>query len=293
MANLPKNKSRIRFSLLISILVHLGLIAALVVTIPHTSYRWHSSVKSKPIVNAEAVDAKELSEQIKQIRWEQGEKERQERARLQKIKRRAQLAAKQRIDEQQRLQELKNKQEAEQKRMQALQAKQAEELKLQVQQEKKVASRLQKLQKEVKNLHQQALNAKQSQLQRQLLEQQMQNEQARLKREKEKLEKIHNVQLKGIMDKYRAQMLQIIQENWHPLLQDAKLSCLMLVHLAPGGVVTSVDLLKSSGNAALDRSARLAIIKSSPLPVPSDPALFENFREVRIKMVPQEVKGLS
>jgi outer membrane biosynthesis protein TonB len=58
-------------------------------------------------------------------------------------------------------------------------------------------------------------------------------------------------------------------------------------------VITSIELVQSSGDAVLDRSARVALLKSSPLPVPQEAALFDQFRSLRIKMSPQEIKGMS
>lgn len=52
----------------------------------------------------------------------------------------------------------------------------------------------------------------------------------------------------------------------------------------PGGEVLSVKLKTSSGNPALDAAVERAILKSSPLPKPDDPALFE--RELVIKYRP-------
>lgn len=282
MGSSVKKESNFRMPFIISLLLHAGLLVALLSMAPETSYRWHSQSSqpvAKPIMHAAVVDSTKVDEQIKQIRWEQGAKERQEQEHLKKIEQRALVVAKQRVAEQQKLQELQKKQIEARKQQQAL--------------EKASQARVQHLKQRAKELHQQELSATQGRLQQQLLDQQLKQEQASLQQQKQSLEAVHNEQLKGVLDKYRAQMLQVIQDNWHPLVQDASVYCQLLIHVAPGGVITKVDLLSSSGNAALDRSARLAIIKSSPLPVPKDPALFDSFREVRIKMTPQEVKGLS
>ena len=54
----------------------------------------------------------------------------------------------------------------------------------------------------------------------------------------------------------------------------------------PSGEVLSVKLERSSGNAALDTAIERAILKSSPLPKPDDPSLFQ--RELTIKYKPFE-----
>ena len=61
---------------------------------------------------------------------------------------------------------------------------------------------------------------------------------------------------------------------------DKALRCQFLIRLAPGGVVLDVVLQQGSGNAAFDRSAQTAIYKASPLPVPKDSALFDQFQRV-------------
>ncbi len=279
MVKLFKIKPSYRFPLFVVLTFHALLIIALSVSLTQTHYRWHSNYAQKPIVKAVAVDAQAVNKQIKQIKWEQAAKERRERQRLQKLKQRARKVSQARIAEQKRIRRLK----ANQKQLQQQQALR----------EKEAAVRAKALQTQVKRLHQQALSENQQRLQQRLLDQQMQAEKAQISKQKQALEKAHLAQFKGVLNKYRAQILQLIQNNWHPLVQNSKLYSQFMVHVAPGGLVTNVDLLKSSGNAALDRSARLAIIKSSPLPVPKDAALFDRFRQFRIKMSPQEVKGIS
>ncbi|MDR2186598.1 MAG: TonB family protein [Azonexus sp.] len=51
----------------------------------------------------------------------------------------------------------------------------------------------------------------------------------------------------------------------------------------PSGDVLAVRLKRSSGNPALDAAIERAILKSSPLPKPDDPALFQRELEIRYK----------
>lgn len=59
---------------------------------------------------------------------------------------------------------------------------------------------------------------------------------------------------------------------------DAKYKILIL----PTGEVLTATLLKSSGNPAFDAAVERAILKSAPLPLPSIPSLFKEFRELRL-----------
>ncbi len=63
---------------------------------------------------------------------------------------------------------------------------------------------------------------------------------------------------------------------------------LFAVTVLPGGSVLNPRLLKSSGNAAYDNAVERAIIKAQPLPLPSDPGLFNRFRELRLRFRPKE-----
>jgi colicin import membrane protein len=61
-----------------------------------------------------------------------------------------------------------------------------------------------------------------------------------------------------------------------------------LVTLLPGGLVLNVSLLKPSGNAAYDNAVERAILKSQPLPLPPDVAMFKNFRELKLSFEPEK-----
>ena len=60
------------------------------------------------------------------------------------------------------------------------------------------------------------------------------------------------------------------------------------VVLLPGGEVLSAKLKRASGNAAYDSAVERAIQKAAPLPLPPDPAMFRDFRELNLKFRPQE-----
>ncbi len=95
---------------------------------------------------------------------------------------------------------------------------------------------------------------------------------------------------KGVVDKYKALILQSISQHWLvPAGADKKRVAELLIRLAPGGVVLDVQLTKSSGDDALDRSARAAVLKSSPLPVPTNSDEFEPFRQFILKVKPENV----
>ena len=60
------------------------------------------------------------------------------------------------------------------------------------------------------------------------------------------------------------------------------------VVLLPSGEVLGVKTQRGSGVAAYDNAVERAILKAQPLPLPPDPALFKDFRELNLKFRPQE-----
>lgn len=67
--------------------------------------------------------------------------------------------------------------------------------------------------------------------------------------------------------------------------------CQVLIQLAPGGRVMDVQIVKSSGNVALERSAKAAVLKASPLPVPEDVGLFDKVRNIKLMFNPEGIVG--
>lgn len=105
-----------------------------------------------------------------------------------------------------------------------------------------------------------------------------------------KLQGTQSRQAQGEINKYKALILQTISEHWIvPVQADKSLSCELMIRVAPGGLVLDVQITKSSGDPALDSSARAAVLKSSPLPVPNDAAQFEPFRQFALKVKPENV----
>jgi colicin import membrane protein len=60
------------------------------------------------------------------------------------------------------------------------------------------------------------------------------------------------------------------------------------VILLPGGEVLEARLRSSSGNKAYDAAVEVAIRKAQPLPIPPDPTLFQQYRNLDLRFRPQE-----
>lgn len=75
---------------------------------------------------------------------------------------------------------------------------------------------------------------------------------------------------------YRDLIAQKVRRNWNqPPSARAGDSCEVRVQQIPGGEVTSAVASRCTGDAAFARSVEAAVLRASPLPLPSDPRLFD------------------
>lgn len=119
---------------------------------------------------------------------------------------------------------------------------------------------------------------------------------AKIKKEKEAKEKAlaaaEAARVDGIVDKYKSRILASIAAEWLiPSSADKTMSCQLLVQLSSKGEVLNVQVMQSSQNVQLDRSAVAAVYKASPLPVPREQAAFEPFKRLIITMRPETLMG--
>src|SRR5262245_21792819 len=80
----------------------------------------------------------------------------------------------------------------------------------------------------------------------------------------------------GLLNQYIAMIEQRVVRNWtRPMSAKAGLNCQVKVTQAPGGTVLSVTVQTCNGDAAVKQSIEDAVRRSSPLPAPPDPRLFD------------------
>jgi colicin import membrane protein len=106
----------------------------------------------------------------------------------------------------------------------------------------------------------------------------------------DKLAKAQSAAQNATYDKYVALIKSAVRRKIPDLNVEGNPEAVFELRLLPGGDIMegSVRLVRSSGNTAYDRAVERAIIASSPLPVPSDPAGFNLFRELNLKIRPRE-----
>ena len=89
------------------------------------------------------------------------------------------------------------------------------------------------------------------------------------------------------LGEYIARIQSKVRGNWIlPQELQGNPEAIFLVTQLPTGEVLLIKLLKSSGNPAYDQAVERAILKSSPLPLPSDKALFD--RELKLTFRPRD-----
>lgn len=265
-----------------------------------------SKVEPEPI-KAVSVDSQEVMNQVSQLKAErlhqQQVQEQQQRAlqmqaasarkerileqqRLKKIKEEtAQLALakeKQVAEEKRHLKELALQKEAEAKRLASMKQQQLELQKQQQLEHQKLAELQQKKAKALQEA--QLRDATKAREDKARKEQAVAMENAMMAEE--------NARMSGEVDKYKAMIIGAISRQWIlPENVDNRLSSQFRIRLAPNGAVLEVSLMRSSGDPILDRSAQSAIYKASPLPVPSDPKVFNIFRDISLTVRPETARG--
>jgi colicin import membrane protein len=84
-----------------------------------------------------------------------------------------------------------------------------------------------------------------------------------------------------------------IEQHWsRPPSARNDMEAELRIALVPTGELVSVDVVRSSGNAAFDRSAEVAVRQAAPFRVPDDPTLFESrFRNLTILFKPEDLRN--
>lgn len=152
------------------------------------------------------------------------------------------------------------------------------------------SERLKELAKQLKDiqLKQQQDRKKQQELLAKKLQKQKQEQVELQERQEQNIQQKAQNQL--VVDQYKSKIAGTIGQYWLVSRDmDPSLQCKFVIRLAPGGVVLDVTLQQGSGNDAFDRSAKTAVYKASPLPVPQDSALFDQFREFSLIVSPKNV----
>jgi colicin import membrane protein len=236
------------------------------------------SISRKPApaqlaIEAVIVDQSVLNRASRQQQREREREQQQERERVAAEQRKRE--AEQRAQEQ-RQAELKQVEEEERRRQvaeqQAVERKEAErkkqaeaERQQRADAERKRVAEIERKQKEEAQKRRAAEEARAQEARENELRRQLEEEEGRTSAENA-----------GLLNQYIALIEQRIVRNWNrPPSARAGLECEVRVAQTPNGTVLSVQLGRCNGDAAVRQSIEAAVMRSSPLPPPPDPRLFE------------------
>lgn len=266
---------RLPLAVFISLLLHAGLIAAVtlgwqsqpepkklpirivqakLVQLEQTAPKQQAPVVAEP--KQKVIDlTKKKQAEAEKAKQAQLKKEREEKARKEK-------ALKEKAEKERRLAEKKK----------------AEQLK--AQQEAEAEQKKKALEQELKKLEEERI---QRQLQQEIAAAE-QAEQTALAQE----------QAEATAQSYVAVIAQRVEQFWsRPPSARKGMQCELLIQLVPTGRVVSVNIIKSSGNAAFDRSAEQAVLKAEQFKELKDvpPDVFEQyFRQLTLIFNPQDLR---
>ena len=111
--------------------------------------------------------------------------------------------------------------------------------------------------------------------------------QAQFQRELDAEQQRQNAVNSGKLAQYLGLIEDRVTRNWvRPASAVAGIECVVHVNQIPGGDVVNVRVGSCNGDASVVRSIIAAVEKSSPLPPPTDPSLFD--RNLRFTFKPEE-----
>lgn len=271
-------------------------------------------------IDAVAIDESALNAEIARLEKIEQDKKRKERQRQEKIEKERKALAEQKKREQEQLAKLKEekakleeqqkldkiaeierqaKLKLEKERLERLKKEQAQALK-EKQEAEKAKKEAELAAKEAEKARQEAIEQarkKEEELQKKLAQEQKERErkleqerQAKLEEEKRQRAKLQAL-VQSQIQQYAALVQSIIHQNWRqPLGVDlAGKKCVLSVQLSQNGDVLSAKVVESSGDKEFDRSSELAVMKSSPFPMPSEPEAQKQFRQFKFTFNPEAV----
>ncbi len=290
-----------RLSFGISLFAHILLFLILFTSVLFNSDKPYVLKKgqAKQIVHAVAINQQQVESEVNHLKAERLAKQKAQREHLEKLQRLADEAKTLRARELKSLQNLREKnlslkkeqaheQRAARKRLEVI--KKAQELAQHHLNdlEKKQTQALSNFKSQQKKL----AELKQKQLKMAQAKQKTQDAKAllakQLAEEKQQLAAAKAQYIDGIVNKYVALVRMAIHNNWlEPPNATSQMQVTLQIDTTDSGQVTQVNIVNSSGDKALDQSARLAVLKASPLPLPTNNSeALKQFRQFSITMHP-------
>ncbi len=269
--------------LTLSVLVHIAFAALFVASLEFTPKVSTPNAPEVDIIQATAVDEKKVQVELDKLKKIEDRKRRDEDQRQRELETDAQRAKQKREAEERRLAELKEKKEQEKQNLAALEKKK----KADSERAAKEAEQLRKLEEKRK--------AEQAEVDKLALQRRLEEETRKKKDQEEAIAKkkaadeaAKKTRVAGVVKSYTAQITSKVQGLWNTPTNFAPGSfCVVSVKLLPGGEIASQTVSQCNADEIFKNSVETAVAKASPLPVPSDPAEFDEFRDFNFRFKPE------
>ena len=255
---------KFKTAIVLSLIVHFGLIALLIFNYQFSSVEHKQSGSPKPQINAKAINSKKVDRLVKKLKQERLNKQKNQKRQLDKLKKAEQNAKNKRIEEERKTEEAKKRR-----------VKAEENRKLE---EKKTTDLKKKRIKEEKERKKKAAEetARQEALEREM--------QAQMDAEAAELAAANQQQIASEVDKYVTLIRGKIYRNW--ITPEKTGYCSFKINLSQGGLIIGVSVL--DGDPQHCESGQRAIYKSDPLPVSKDPAVFAELKSIKLTLGEKE-----
>ncbi|MFW2404448.1 MAG: cell envelope integrity protein TolA [Gammaproteobacteria bacterium] len=268
--------------LVLSVLGHVALLAVLgmrLISLPPPE------IPRVPLaIEATVIDAGAIRRREEEVQQRQAALERQQQA-AEEEERRAEQAERQRVEAEREKAEqarVAAERKAEAERQAAVERKAEAERKAAAEREAAEAARVAEQKRKAEAERKRVEEARVAEQKRQAAQRQAEFR-AELEAEEQRLAAVAS----GQQAQYLALIRDRVERNWvRPASAIPGIECVVHVNQIPGGDVVNVRVGLCNGDASVVRSIIAAVEKSSPLPGPSDPTLFD--RNLRFTFKPKE-----
>ena len=277
-------------STVLSLVLHLVVGVLLIFSFEFTPQPKTQIRKDVNVVQAVAVDRKQVELELARIKKIEEDKHKIEKKRLDELGKQARNLANKRKAVEKKLAEATKKKEQEQKKRKEDQARIAKLKK----EKEKLEKKRQLEEKKIKEAEAKAAKLKAEEEARKERVAEEKKVAERKQREKELADAMNAEEAAEqaskdqiLINRLAASMVRSIENEFNKTGLPDGLECVLRVRLTPGGEIIDVSIAKSSGHDIFDRRAENATRKASTLPVPDDLIIFErHFRDNTITFKP-------
>jgi len=276
-------------STVLSLVLHLVAGALLIFSFEFTPQPKTQIRKDINVVQAVAIDKKQVELELVRIRKIEEDKHKKEKKRLDDLEKKAKNLENKRKAEEKKLAETKKKKEQEQKKRKEEQARVAKLEKEKTELEKKrqlEEKKIKEAEQKAEKLKAEEIARKEKEAEEKIAAEEKRRKEAeeaeRKHREKELADAVAEEEAaeqaeedQVLSSRIESNITRSIERKFNTVGLADGLECVLRVRLVPGGKVINVSIESSSGDDIFDRRAVIATQKASPLPIPDDIATFE------------------